>query len=212
MINGKYINQGKEGIVYKCNDGTALKIFFRSPEIVQDPFSGRTVLYFGNDERAKREYDVLCTLFDAGVNVPKPIGIEEVILDDADLKYVGQLRSVCCHEMHPLNLSGRKLPAVRKQFIRGVSLYDRLIPSLKIRRNIQELHKNIDKVGFSLMDVKADNYVVTPEGKVYLIDCGFMYKHTNTTSSTWMQKRITTCKFEDWLELLILSLKEGDVI
>lgn len=200
MIEGKYFNKGREGIVYKCNDGTALKIFFGS-------------YGFGSDDMAKREYQHLCELFSAGVNVPKPIGLEKVILDDSDLKGAGKLRFSMRHGTHKsYELSGIELPAIRKQFIQGVNLYNRFFPSPKIRRAIRELHKNIDRAGFVLQYVKADNYVVTPEEKVYLVDCGCMYKYADVisrkTPPDWMQQRIATCKFEEWLELLKFSLEE----
>ncbi len=111
-------------------------------------------------------------------------------------------------------LSNCTSPRNNQQTVK-LGLYDRLLPSPKIRRHVRELHENIDRAGFILGDVKADNYVVNSEGKVYLIDCGFIYPKSNSNKTgrfDWKQKRITTCKFEEWLEILVLSFTEGEIV
>ncbi len=210
MISGTFYGGGEEGLIYRCEDDSVLKIFYR---LSPSSFTSKEPLC---EVCARREYDNLSQLFAANINVPKPIALERIIMDPLDLKDVGKIKFREFAKdilFDSFELIGKELPAIRREFIPGKNLYSRFIPSRRIRKKIQELHEQIDRMGLALAEVKADNYVLTFEGKVYLIDCGLLFSKNSLialANSCWKQKKIATCKFEDWFVGMIESVVSYD--
>jgi len=207
MIDGKLLSKGDEAILYKCNDGTVLKVFYR------DDSSADAFLY-GEMPRhqkiAKREFENLFRAFELGLPVPMPVGLEKVVLTEEDLIQVGQL-SFRANDSYnqvidPASLVGQERYALRRRFVPGKSLYNRIWPSIRLRRRLRALHEKIDRAGLELNDRMSGNYVVTPQGNIYVVNCLNLVPKKGKDSE-WLNRRVATCRAGEWLDDFVDSMK-----
>lgn len=205
MINGKFLGSGQEGILYVSADNSSvLKVFFRDyfPYSIDHGYSRAL---------ATEEFNNMARAFNCGIKVPKPIQLLTVVLDSEDLKDVKPLEraSNSIENRDPNSLIGKSRFAIRRQFIPGKSLYKRVFPSRSVRQKVREMHEEIERAGLVYSDVKADNYVLTPKGEVYIVDCRYLVPRNSLVgflNRDWKQQKIPTCRIGEWFETLRLSL------
>jgi len=201
MINGEFIKFGQEGILYKYRDNTILKVFYKD----NYPFSCDKGY---SKKLAENEFNNMFRAFELGLNVPEPYEILTITLDYEDLKKVKN-RDLAKF------LAGEERFAIKREFIPGKTLYERLFPSKKIKQKIRELHDKIEEAGLVYIDIKANNYIFTPEKDVYIIDCQYLIPKDHIVAKInldWKIKNIPTCKVEEWIEIVRETLKLEDTL
>lgn len=211
MIDGTFLDSGQEGILYKCKDNSVLKVFYRDfhPNSIDRGYS---------ENLATQEFSNMVHAFENKIKVPKPIQLLTVTLDAEDLKDVKKLEYRINGEypynekMNPYSLIGETRFAIKRQFIAGKSLYEKIFPSKKIRQKIYQLHEEIDRAGFIYSDVKANNYILTPNNDIYIIDCQYLVPKDHIIgilNENWKQQKISTCKIEEWFGIIKATLKSN---
>ena len=80
------------------------------------------------------------------------------------------------------------------------------MPSMKLRRELKALHERIDQAGLELNDRMSGNYVVTPQGDIYVVNClNLVPKKGN--SSEWLSRRVATCRVGELFGSFVESMK-----
>jgi RIO-like serine/threonine protein kinase len=187
MIDGKILGIGHSAITYKCTDGSALKVFY-------------TKKY-----NAEGEWKRMSQAYEKGLKVPRPINLGEIVLEDEDIKKIGRWKRFCCNigSGEADYFSSPKCPVIKKEFIEGIPLYNKWFPDKKIRKKTIELHEEIENAGFLFYDIIASNYVLTPTGEIFLIDCEELLPQNEycKPGKAWnfLKKNSPICKLEDWL-------------
>lgn len=207
MIERELLSKGDEAILYRCNDGTVLKVFYRDDSSSADFLSGELPRY---QKLARREFENLFRAFELGLSVPMPVGLEKVVLTPEDLKNIGQLsfkvNEFYRQDVNPNDLIGHERYAVRRRFVPGKSLYNRIWPSLKLRRKLRALNERIDQAGLELNDRMSGNYVVTPQGNIYVVNCLNLVPKRGK-GSEWLNRRVSTCRVSEMFGDFVDSMK-----
>jgi len=176
MVDKKYIGSGFEGILYKLGDESVLKVYH-----------GR-----GGGERiskidAENEFLKMRIAYKKGINVPKPMDLVKINLKEEDIKPIKKIEynlygtgvesDVTVTLWNPSLISGseqlvgQKRYAIKREYIEGIPLSHRLFPSIRTKKKMKDLYKKFDESGLILLDRFSKNFVITPAGKIYLIDC-----------------------------------------
>ena len=205
LDGARLIGKGFHSLCYLLQSGDVLKVFYRFTDVLG---------LFSEDaryDRAQNEFDRMKVLHDSGIRVPQPFGLVDVILDEKTLPKdkltyptrgtVPHMKSECAK-----NYVGVPLPAIRRQFIPGKTLYSRLFPSEGIMGQLLDIQRKIQDAGFVNINTQTENYVVDPRGDVYLISCGELRPLTGPGAdyNRFLGGRVkfATCKFGEWLNVL----------
>ena len=78
--------------------------------------------------------------------------------------------------------------------------------SLRLRRRLRALHEKIDQAGLELNDRMSGNYVVTPQGNIYVVNCLNLVPKKGKDSE-WLNRRVATCRAGEWLDDFVDSMK-----
>lgn len=110
-----------------------------------------------------------------GINVPHPKNVCEVEITPeyvAKLSLLERHNLLYGHVYTPQTLVGRKFPAMEEEFIEGKTLIQRWMPSRKINHQIRDLRRKIRSLDMAVTDdMHPWNYILTPKGEVFLVDC-----------------------------------------
>lgn len=205
LDGARLIGKGFHSLCYRLQSGDVLKVFYR--------FTDRLGL-FDNDvryNRAQDEFDRMKLLHGNEIRVPQPFELVDVILDEKNLprgKLIYPARGEVPHmkSERAKDYAGVPLPAIRRQFIPGKTIYSRLFPSEKIMDQLLDIQKRIQDAGFANLNTPTQNYVLNSQGNVYLISCGELRSLTGPGAdyNKYLGERakFATCKFGEWLNIL----------
>ncbi|QQG38673.1 MAG: hypothetical protein HYS32_03660 [Candidatus Woesearchaeota archaeon] len=148
-IEGTYAGCGNLSIIFRLRDGNCVKVY----------------RWFVRPDVAKKEYDIFQELKGRGIDVPEPREILEVELSSTQLEQIDndELKE-------EFTKDGKTFLALRREFIEGRLMGKSWFGSRDIWERFLELNEAIFQVGYTPYDFIPHNYIVTSNGRVYIID------------------------------------------
>lgn len=215
MKDKELIGSGQEGLVYKLNDGTGLKVFWRTHDGCGHYDPDR------REKHAEKEFENTKKAYNRGINVPEPYDLKTVELDEKDIEPINKLKyrvggRVPHNEtVSPETLLDEDLPALHRDFIEGETLYDRYIPDKRLEEKVESLHDDIEEANMMYPDVKAENYVLTDDDELYIVDCQNLREKDESITTYlnlgWRDTPIATSKLEEWFYIWKKSMETPNI-
>ena len=193
--NKEYVGCGSTSLIYKCNDGSALNVFY------------------GDPTRAEKTFRNMKIAKEGGVNVPEAYELTDSIINEDDLdniKFTDQLKIYMSSGSKLKDLVGKRFPTINREFIQGKTLYEKWLPSLEVRKKLKEQVRIMKDAEIKHYDCRTSNWVLTPDKEIYLVDCDKINPADNvnmiTQPLTWfLSKRPPTCRLGELIPWLIYS-------
>lgn len=157
-FEGTYQGRGASGIVFRTQEGKALKIYRPGVD---------------GEHLSKKERYGLSLLYSQGINVPRPYEEVRVTLSSDQLDQLPwRLRRAFRSKEHP---------ALLREYIEGKILTDYFFPSKRRWQNFVLLNDRILELGYvpDELGYHPENYIATPDDVVYLIDVEKMGRITD---------------------------------
>ena len=168
------VGHGHEGLVLRLNDSECIKIY--SPQ--------RTA-------NAETEFGNYQILRDAGLRVPEPIDLVEVVIGGKDVK----LPTVC--EFFGITLSTfrdvQSVPGIVKTYFPGV-VYGTKNPTVRELRDLLDFFQQLRDANYAFHDPALWDFIATPDGAA-LVDCSDLFDLSNPTKEGAVP--YTSEKFEE---------------
>jgi len=185
------IGVGLSALVYKIiGSDIALKVYYRNLT-----------------ELPEREYENMTRARERGINVPKPRGLTKIELREDDLDKVPKWFKFINRRFDPSKISdllGKESSVLKMEYIQGEDLTRRLLPSIKLKRKMDEFYRRIREAGLIYADPKLEHHILTPDDELRIVDCEqlvpeeekalsfasqFLARHPPTSQLGWLPFR-----------------------